>query len=77
LNHITEDSIKPNGSNPPFQCNWSKNSLKIRMSKKDVCGLVMETVYKSLAKPFDIFRKGPVKKYMDRTGKTLEDIPLW
>ena len=74
LNHITKDSIKPNGSNPPFQCNWSKNSPRIEMSKEDVCKIVMEIVYWSLAKPLDFFRKMPVKQYMERTGKRL-DVP--
>ena len=44
------------------------------MSKEDVCKIVMETVYWSLAKPLDFFRKIPVKQYMERTGKRL-DVP--
>lgn len=33
INHFTKDSIQPNGSNLPFQCNWIKNTTKAQQKK--------------------------------------------
>ena len=64
LNHITKDSIKPNGSNPPFQCNWVKNSSKIVLKKSEIADIIMDVTFHSLVKSVDIFETEPMKKYI-------------
>lgn len=77
LNHINKNSIKPNGSNLPFQCNWAKNSSKIELSKSQICDIVLETIFESLIKSIDIFEKEPIKIYMDKHKKKVDLPTLW
>lgn len=77
LNHINKDSIKSNGSNLPFQCNWSKNSLEIKLSKSKICDIVIETIFNSLIKSIDFFEKEPIKIYMDKHNKKVNTPTLW
>ena len=72
---MNKKSIKSNGSNPPFQCDWSKNSNK-KNNKKDICDLVIEAIFNSLIKTVEIFNTEPLKIYIDRHKKKVS-IPLW
>ena len=65
LCHMNESSIRPNGSNLPFQCNWGKNSIE-RKSKKEVCELIMKTIAISIKKSMAIGEKKNVKSYLER-----------
>lgn len=65
LNHFTKESLRSNGSNLPFQCNWSYNSIKVE-NKKKVCDIIMSTIYDSLLKTVEIFNEKPIKVYTDR-----------
>ena len=76
LNHITKDSIKPNGSNPPFQCNWVKNSSKIVLKKSEIADIIMDVTFHSLVKSVDIFETEPMKKYIEKHKKRVS-VPLW
>ena len=76
LNHITKDSIKPNGSNPPFQCNWVKNSSKIVLKKSEIADIIMDVTFHSLIKSVDIFETEPMKKYIEKHKKRVS-VPLW
>lgn len=64
LCHMNETSIRPNGSNLPFQCNWGKNSYE-RKSKKDVCNLVMNKIGISIKKSMIIGEKKNVKSFLE------------
>lgn len=75
LSHMNKKSIKSNGSNPPFQCDWSKNSNK-KNNKKDICDLVIDVIFNSLIKTVEIFNTEPLKIYIDRRKKKVS-IPLW
>lgn len=74
LNHITKDSIRPNGSNLPFQCNWSKNSHKKILTKSQICNIIIDTVWESLVKSIDIFEQEPIKIFMKNHNK-INNIP--
>lgn len=76
LNHITKESIKPNGSNPPFQCNWTKNSSKIVLKKSEIADIIMDVTFHSLVKSMDIFETEPMKLFINRHKKQVS-IPLW
>lgn len=65
LNHFTKESLKSNGSNLPFQCNWSYNSIKVG-NKKKVCDIIMSTIYNSLLKTIEIFNEKPIRDYIDK-----------
>lgn len=75
MSHMNTVSIKSNGSNPPFQCNWSKNSSK-KNNKKDICNWVIEAIFNSLIQTVEIFNTEPLKIYID-THKKKVSIPLW
>lgn len=75
LCHMNKDSIKSNGSNLPFQCDWSKNSVK-KNSKESVCNWIMEAIFNSLIKTVAIFNTEPLKIYIDKHKKKVS-IPLW
>lgn len=76
LNHITKDSIKPNGSNPPFQCNWTKNSQRIILKKSEIADIIMDVIFHSLVKSVDVFETEPMKKYIEK-HKKIVSMPLW
>ena len=76
LNHITKESIKPNGSNPPFQCNWTKNSSKIVLKKSEIADIIMDVTFHSLVKSMAIFETEPMKLFINRHKKQVS-IPLW
>ena len=76
LNHITKDSIKPNGSNTPFQCNWLKNTSKIVLKKSEIADIIMDVTFHSLVKSVDIFETEPMKKYIEKHKKKVS-VPLW
>ena len=81
LNRINKNSIRPNGSNLPFQCKWIRNSKKILLDKHHICDIIIETVFNSLIKTIEIFEKEPIKKYMNKHNKlNIPDITnpkLW
>lgn len=72
---MNKKSIQSNGSNPPFQCKWNLNS-KERLSKEEICNLIMEAIFNSLVKTIAIFNTEPLKIYIDRHKKKVS-IPLW
>ncbi len=65
LCHMNEASIRPNGSNLPFQCNWGKNSIE-RKSKREVCELIMNKIGISIKKSMAIGEKKNVKSYLEK-----------
>lgn len=75
ISHMNKKSIKSNGSNPPFQCEWTKNSNK-KNNKKDICNWIIEAIFNSLIKTVSIFNTEPLKVYIDRHKKKVS-IPLW
>ena len=70
---MNEKSIRPNGSNLPFQCKWNLNSPE-KYNKEEVCDLIISTIFNSLKKSADIFQEDGLVEYMKSKNDDFSNI---
>jgi len=73
LCHMNKKSIRPNGSNLPFQCKWDLNSPE-KYNKEEVCDLIINTIFNSLKKSADIFQEDGLVEYMKSKNDDFSNI---
>ena len=73
------NSVKPNGSNPPFQCKWKENMDRQEWSREEAVDNLLDVVGETFvlrAKALDSFRKHVVPGFPDALKeKWIGEVP--